>query len=104
MKMSGAANKVFLRELFLEEQQGRLVEKKFPLDKLEDVISISKKLLDGTTPDSDNPNVIKFSDKEIEFTPAETAILVELFDAVKEFPIGKAEVALEISKLLKGKK
>ena len=103
MKLKDASTKVFLRGLFLEEQQGRLVEKKFSFDKLGDVISINKKLLEGSKPHAEDANVIQFSDKEIEFTPAEAAILVDLFDSIKEWPVSKAELALSVKDLLKGK-
>jgi len=103
MKLKDASKKVFLRELFLEESQGRTVEKKFTFDKLGDVISINKKLLDGAKPHAENANLLLFSDKEIEFTPAETAILVELFDSIKEWSASKAELAISIKDLLNGK-
>lgn len=59
-----------------------------------------KKIIDGV-----DKGTGQFSNKTIEFTPGEVAILKELFDAQGKigFAIGDGEAALEVQDIFDGK-
>jgi len=73
MKITKKEHKSILQKCFLEETQTGVRQKNFTLDKLENAASAYKKLVDSVEKE-------KFIDGEIEFTPAEVAILKEVFD------------------------
>lgn len=107
MKVQTAQMKVFLRELFLTEGRNAsgqpiVTEKRFPFSKLGDVMTVNEKLLKGSTLDKTNPKLMRFTEDEVEFTPAEVAILIDLFDSIKDWTSSKAKLAIEFEALTKG--
>ena len=106
MKISAPEQKVVLHKLFLEltgrTEAGDPVyqQRQFPLDKLMDASSAAKKLLDGARQEN---GFLYFSDSEISFTPAEVAILKDLFDGVTTWEIGMADGVLGLRAIFQGK-
>ena len=106
MKISDPAQKVVLHKLFLElkghTEDGKPVyqPRQFPLDKLMDASSAAKKLLEGARVEDE---MLYFSDSEAGFTPAEVAILIDLFDGVTTWEIGAADGVLGLMAIFQGK-
>ena len=76
---------------------------------MQDAASAYKKILEGSqdTPRKiDDTNTViftEYSDKEIEFAPAEVALLKQLFDEQEKWDIQSAEAVSELQELFKGK-
>lgn len=99
MKIKTPAQKILLRSLFYPE--GKPAQ--FTVDKLQEAGSALKKIEQCAKPLKDNPRMIEFDDKEIEFTPAEVAILKPLFDEKEKWEVGQFEVVAQIKALFDGK-
>lgn len=99
MKIKKKEHKSILQKCFLEETQTGIRQKSFPLDKLESAVSAYKKLVDSTKDK-------EFVDGEIEFTPAEVAILKEVFDKKGKtgFVPSVGREVFELKNLFEGKK
>src|SRR3990167_885736 len=116
MRLSKATHKAVLSRLFFDisiNDKGLPVAqpKQFTFVTLQDAASAYKKILEGSkdTPRKidDTHTVIftEYSDKEIEFTPAEVAILKELFDSNSDkWTVQEAEAVGELQELFKGNK
>ena len=76
---------------------------------MQDAASAYKKILEGSknTPQKiDDTNTVimtEYSDKEIEFTPAETVLLKQLFDGQEKWSIDQSEAVSELKDLFEGK-
>jgi len=114
MKISKATLKAVLSRLFFDistNDKGLPVAqpKQFTFVTLQDAASAYKKILEGsknTTQKVGDESVVftEYSDKEIEFTPAEVVILKELFDAnLDKWTIQDVEAVGELQELFKGK-
>ena len=113
MKIEKATHKAVLSRLFFDistNDKGLPVAqpKQFTFVTLQDAASAYKKILEGsknTTQKVGDESVVftEYSDKEIEFTPAETALLKQLFDGQEKWGIESAEAVLELQELFKGK-
>ncbi|MBI4092238.1 MAG: hypothetical protein HY427_03480 [Candidatus Levybacteria bacterium] len=109
MKIIKATHKALLSILFYEEVGVNPVTKslaykakQFPFTKLFDATSAAKKLAEGST---EKDGRTYYKDGVIELTPAEVAILKELFDANKDkWDITVAETIKELQELFKEKK
>ena len=82
--------------------------KQFTFVTLQDAASAYKKILEGsknTTQKVGDESVVftEYSDKEIEFTPAEVALLKQLFDGQEKWGIESAEAVSELKELFEGK-
>ena len=82
--------------------------KQFTFVTLQDAASAYKKILEGsknTTQKVGDESVIftEYSDKEIEFTPAEVALLKQLFDEQEKWGIESAKAVGELKALFEGK-
>jgi len=82
--------------------------KQFTFVTLQDAASAYKKILEGsknTTQKVGDESVVftEYSDKEIEFTPAEVALLKQLFDGQEKWGIESAEAVSELKVLFEGK-
>ena len=114
MRISKATHKAVLSRLFFDisiNDKGLPVAqpKQFTFVTLQDATSAYKKILEGSknTPqkinDTDTVMFTEYSDKEIEFTPAEVALLKQLFDGQDKWGIESAEAVLELQELFEGK-
>src|SRR3990172_5982375 len=114
MKISKATLKAVLSRLFFDistNDKGLPVAqpKQFTFVTLQDAASAYKKILEGSknTPQKiDDTNTViftEYSDKEIEFTPAEVVLLKQLFDGQEKWGIEQSTAVLELDKLFKGK-
>ena len=115
MKITKATQKAVLSRLFFDistNDKGLPVAqpKQFTFVTLQDAASAYKKILEGAkdTPqkinDTDTVIFTKYSDKEIEFTPAEVAILKGLFDENSDkWTVQEADSVKELQELFKGK-
>ena len=115
MQIKSATHKAVLSRLFFDistNEKGLPVAqpKQFTFVTLQDAASAYKKILEGSkdTPQKiDDTNTViftQYSDKEIEFTPAEVVILKELFDAnLDKWTIQDVEAVGELQELFKGK-
>src|SRR3990167_9576582 len=114
MKINKATIKAVLSRLFFDistNEKGLPIAqpKQFTFVTLQDAASAYKKILEGSkdTPQKiDDPNTViftEYSDKEIEFTPAEVALLKQLFDGQEKWGIESAEAVLELKELFEGK-
>jgi len=109
MKIVSGKQKAILTSLFYEktgqnDPEGRPMYQPISStwDKRTDIASAAKKLSEGSTT---KENRIFYSDKEVELTPAETAIVKELFDANKDkWDWTVDDVVLELQELFEGKK
>ena len=113
MKIIKASHKAVLSRLFFDistNEKGMPIAqpKQFTFINLQTAASAYKKILEGsknTTQKVGDESVVftEYSDKEIEFTPAETALLKQLFDGQEKWGIESAEAVLELQELFKGK-
>ena len=114
MKIIKATHKAVLSRLFFDistNDKGLPVAqpKQFTFVTLQDAASAYKKILEGSknTPRKiDDTNTViftEYSDKEIEFTPAEVALLKQLFDGQEKWDISSAEAVKELQELFEGK-
>ena len=113
MKIIKATLKAVLSRLFFDistNEKGLPVAqpKQFTFVTLQDAASAYKKILEGsknTTQKVGDESVIftEYSDKEIEFTPAETVLLKQLFDEQEKWDISNAESVSELKDLFEGK-
>jgi hypothetical protein len=101
MKILKGTHKALLFNLFYEKgrnpytgQEG-MVPKEFPLEKLMDAGSAKKKILPVVEQVNDQQRLL-FNDGEIEFIPAEIAIIKELFDAKRTWAADDAEIVQEL--------
>lgn len=102
MKVKKATHKVILSRLYVQEN-GQSVN--FSVDKLADAGSSLKKINEGakTIDVGEGKQAVQYKDGDIEFTPAEVAILKPLFDEKKEWAAVDAQAVLEIKALFEGK-
>ena len=114
MKINKATLKATLSRLFFDistNEKGLPIAqpKQFTFVTLQDAASAYKKILEGSknTPqkinDTDTIIVTEYSDKEIEFTPAEVVLLKQLFDEQEKWEISQAEAVGELKELFEGK-
>ena len=114
MKIKSATQKAVLSRLFFDistNEKGMPIAqpKQFTFVTLQDAASAYKKILEGAkdTPRKiDDTNTViftEYSDKEIEFTPAEVVLLKQLFDGQEKWSIEQAEAVGELKKLFEGK-
>src|SRR3990172_11814422 len=113
MKMIKATQKAVLSRLFFDistNDKGLPVAqpKQFTFVTLQDAASAYKKILEGSTNKTEkigNETIIltEYSDKEIEFTPAEVVLLKQLFDEQEKWTIDQAAAVQELKKLFDGK-
>ena len=113
MKINKATIKAVLSRLFFDistNEKGLPIAqpKQFNFVTLQDAASAYKKILEGsknTTQKVGDESVIftEYSNKEIEFTPAEVALLKQLFDGQEKWGIESAEAVLELQELFEGK-
>ena len=114
MKISKATLKAVLSRLFFDistNDKGLPIAqpKQFTFVTLQDAASAYKKILEGSknTPqkinDTDTVMFTEYADKEIEFTPAETVLLKQLFDGQEKWEISQAEAVGELKELFEGK-
>ena len=114
MKITKATIKAVLSRLFFDistNEKGMPIAqpKQFTFVSLQDAASAYKKILEGSknTPQKiDDTNTVimtEYSDKEIEFTPAETVLLKQLFDGQEKWDIQSAEAVQELKDLFGGK-
>ena len=114
MKISKATLKAVLSRLFFDistNDKGLPVAqpKQFTFVTLQDAASAYKKILEGSknTPRKiDDTNTViftEYSDKEIEFTPAETVLLKQLFDEQEKWDISSAEAVSKLKDLFEGR-
>ena len=113
MKINKATIKAVLSRLFFDistNEKGMPIAqpKQFTFVTLQDAASAYKKILEGsknTTQKVGDESVVftEYSDKEIEFTPAEVALLKQLFDGQEKWDIQSAEAVSELQELFKGK-
>jgi|SRR3990167_4520135 len=113
MHLKKATLKAVLSRLFFDisfDEKGFPIAKpkQFTFINLQTAASAYKKILEGsknTTQKVGDESVVftEYSDKEIEFTPAETALLKQLFDGQEKWGIESAEAVLELQELFKGK-
>ena len=114
MKIIKASHKAVLSRLFFDistNEKGMPIAqpKQFTFINLQTAASAYKKILEGSknTPQKiDDTNTVimtEYSDKEIEFTPAEVALLKQLFDGQEKWGIESAEAVGELKELFEGK-
>ena len=114
MHLKKATLKAVLSRLFFDisfDEKGFPIAKpkQFTFINLQTAASAYKKILEGSknTPQKiDDTNTVimtEYSDKEIEFTPAEVALLKQLFNGQEKWGIESAEAVLELQELFKGK-
>jgi len=109
MKISSGTQKAILSSLFYEKT-GQNTPEGQPMfqpiastwDKRTDIASTAKKLMEGSTT---KDNRIFYSDKEVELTPSEVAVVKELFDGNKDkWDWTVDEIVRELQELFEGKK
>src|SRR3990172_13216293 len=113
MKINKATIKAVLSRLFFDistNEKGLPIAqpKQFNFLTRQDAASAYKKILEGsknTTQKVGDESVIftEYSDKEIEFTPAEVALLKQLFDEQEKWGIESAKAVGELKALFEGK-
>ena len=113
MKITKATIKAVLSRLFFDistNEKGMPIAqpKQFTFVTLQDAASAYKKILEGSknTPQKVDDNTViftEYADKEIEFTPAEVALLKQLFDGQEKWGIESAEAVQELKELFEGK-
>ena len=114
MHLKKATLKAVLSRLFFDisfDEKGFPIAKpkQFTFINLQTAASAYKKILEGSqdTPRKiDDTNTViftEYSDKEIEFTPAEVALLKQLFDEQEKWGIESAEAVQELKELFEGK-
>jgi len=113
MKINKANHKAVLSRLFFDistNEKGMPVAqpKQFTFVTLQDAASAYKKILDGSTNKTEKIGdetiiLTEYSDKEIEFTPAEVVLLKQLFDEQEKWEISQAEAVGELKELFEGK-
>ena len=114
MRIKKATQKAVLSRLFFDisfDEKGFPIAKpkQFTFINLQTAASAYKKILEGSkdTPKKiDDTNTViftEYSDKEIEFTPAEVALLKQLFDEQDKWDISNAESVSELKDLFEGK-
>jgi len=113
MKINKANHKAVLSRLFFDistNEKGMPVAqpKQFTFVTLQDAASAYKKILDGSTNKTEKIGdetiiLTEYSDKEIEFTPAEVALLKQLFDGQEKWEISQAAAVAQLKDLFEGK-
>ena len=113
MKITKATQKAVLSRLFFDistNDKGLPVAqpKQFTFVTLQDAASAYKKILEGSTNKTEKIGdetiiLTEYSDKEIEFTPVEVALLKQLFDGQEKWGIESAEAVQELKELFEGK-
>ncbi len=95
MKLDKASHKAFLYQV-INLQDGQL--RKYPLDKLGSAISISEKLMQGSSKEG---NAIRFSDGDALFEPKEWVFLQDTIKEVKEATLPEGALIEELKEVLK---
>ena len=102
MKLNKATHKAFLNNLFYTIGTNGIQEKSFPLDKLSEAASCSKKLREQIVEEKiKGQTKSNFKDGDIEFDIDESKLLKDLVAEVKELTPNMYEVYKEVKELIK---
>ncbi len=102
MKLNKASHKAFLNNLFYIQGMKGVQEKSFPLSKMKEAASCSKKLKDQIVEENvKGQKQYNFKDGTIEFDIDELKLLKDLIAEIKELTLAMYEVYKEVKELIK---